>query len=93
MGANLVARRTTTLIAATLGFDSGSRGHAASMDLPKTISPKKKTAKEMNNAENKTKTKLHQFIHKIFSEITESVANVLRNDSFAKQLLAICIAA
>ena len=45
---------------------------------------RKKTAKEMNNAENKPKIKLHQLSHKILSEIIKSKENVLQDCVFRK---------
>ena len=37
------------------------------MDLPKTTSPKMKTAKKMKNVQSQAKIKLHQLIRKILA--------------------------
>ena len=63
---------------APLGFDRGSRRRAVNMDLPKTTSPKMKTAKEMNNVQSQTKIKLHQLIRKIFARYLYSSLDPLQ---------------
>ena len=48
------------------------------MDLPKTTSPKMKTAKKMNNVQSQTKIKLHQLIRKILARYLYSSLNLLQ---------------
>jgi len=48
------------------------------MDLPKTTTPKMKTAKEMNTFQSHTKIKLYQLIRKIFARYLYSSLDPLQ---------------